>query len=223
MSVLEELPDFVALPPSPFGGRGVVGSGLTRAQHEIIRAFDTLPPLRDQAAERALWIAQREQQVLPGLMAEAGVEFWAMPIKEYDEDIVWRSIAPANQVNARRRTVVIYRLLAGGDAVERRDFVASPSIAPPDFYFDGVWPAVTEYLGGGTGLIALNIDTDINFADGLHAGEYEALTAAVGPEIAARFVRRPTIPVCAIHRSSTVSCSALFMIEMDPLSLIAIG
>ena len=33
------------------------------------------------------------------------------------------------------------------------------------------------------------------FADGLHVGEYEALTAGVGPEIAARFVRRPYIPV----------------------------
>lgn len=195
MSVLEQLPDFVALPPSPFGGKGIVGSGLTRAQHEVIRAFDTLPPLRDQAAERALWIEQREQQVLPGLMVEAEVEYWAMPVKEYDEDIVWRSIAPAYQVNARRRTVVIYRLLPGGSAVERRDFVASPSIPPPDFYFDGVWPAVAEYLGSSSGLIALNIDTDINFADGLHVGEYEALTAGVGPEIAARFVRRPYIPV----------------------------
>lgn len=161
MSALQELPDFIALPPSPFNGDGIVGSGLTRAQHELIRKLDTLPPLRDQAAERALWIEQvracvcvcwfvlsfccwcliylaaslvlsslpdyllicicarwlnvnrsseqREQQVLPGLMAEAGVEFWALPMKEYDEDIVWRSIAPANQVNARRRTVIIYR------------------------------------------------------------------------------------------------------------------
>lgn len=195
ISVLQELPDFIALPPSPFGGKGIVGSGLTRAQHEIIRKFDTLPPLYEQAIERALWIEQREQQVLPGLMAEAGVEFWTMPIKEYDEDIVWRSIAPANQVNARRRTVVIYRLLSGGTAVERRDFVASPSLSPPDFYFDGVWPAVAEYLSSGPGLIALNIDRDINFADGLHVGEYEALTAGVGSEIAERFVRRPEIPV----------------------------
>ena len=58
MSALQELPDFIALPPSPFNGDGIVGSGLTRAQHELIRKLDTLPPLRDQAAERALWIEQ---------------------------------------------------------------------------------------------------------------------------------------------------------------------
>ena len=112
------------------------------------------------------------------------------------EDIVWRSISPANQVNARRRTVTVFKLLASG-GVERRDFVASPSLAPPAFYFDGVWPAVTSYLTAfeGTGLIALNIDTDINFADGLHAGEYEALTNGIGTAVASRLVRRPTIPI----------------------------
>lgn len=61
-------------------------------------------------------------------MAEAGVEFWIVDSKEYGEDIVWRSIAPAHQVNARRRTVTVYKLLPGGNAVERRDFVASPSL-----------------------------------------------------------------------------------------------
>ena len=87
MSVLQDLPDFVGLPPSPFGGNGIVGSGLTRAQHELIRKLDTLPPLRDQAAERAVWIEQRQQQVLPGLMAEAGAEFWIVDSKEYGEEI----------------------------------------------------------------------------------------------------------------------------------------
>ena len=66
--------------------------------------------------------------------------------------------------------LLLCRLLADG-TVERRNFVSSPSIPPPDFYFDGVWPAVAEYLGSGTGLIALDIDSDINFADGLHVGE----------------------------------------------------
>ena len=85
MDVLLERPDFTSLPPSPYNGEGIVGSGLTRAQHELIRGLDTLPPLRQQAVERAEWIAQRESQVLPALMAEAGVEFWLIANKEYGE------------------------------------------------------------------------------------------------------------------------------------------
>ena len=41
MDVLLERPDFTSLPPSPFNGEGIVGSGLTRAQHELIRGLDT--------------------------------------------------------------------------------------------------------------------------------------------------------------------------------------
>ena len=85
MEVLLERPDFTSLPPSPYNGEGIVGSGLTRAQHELIRGLDTLPPLRQQAAERVEWIAQREAQVLPALMLEAGVEFWLIANKEYGE------------------------------------------------------------------------------------------------------------------------------------------
>ena len=86
-------------------------------------------------------------------------------------------------------------------SVSRRDFVASPSLPPPDFYFDGVYPPLAAYLGetSGSGLIALNIDADNNFADGLHVGEYEALTENLGPAIAERFVRRPTIPIYFLH------------------------
>ena len=43
----------------------------------------------------------RDAQVLPGLMVQAGVQFWLLSMKEYSEDVVWRSIAPANQINAR--------------------------------------------------------------------------------------------------------------------------
>ena len=40
-------------------------------------------------------------------MAEAGVEYWVLSMKEYSEDIVWRSIAPANQVSTVQRLAAL--------------------------------------------------------------------------------------------------------------------
>ena len=37
------------------------------------------------------------QGILPGLMDEAGVEFWVLSQKEYGEDICWRAVTSAEQ------------------------------------------------------------------------------------------------------------------------------
>ena len=43
--------------------------------------------------------------------------------------------------------------------------------------------------------IAVNISHDINFADGLAAGEWEQMERALGPELAGRVVRKPLLAV----------------------------
>eukprot|EP01050_Picozoa_sp_SAG11_P015396 SAG11_NODE_1993_length_3953_cov_3.205501_2_plen_91_part_00 len=40
---------------------------------------------------------ERVQGILPGLMDEAGVEFWVLSQKEYGEDICWRAVTSAEQ------------------------------------------------------------------------------------------------------------------------------
>ena len=45
------------------------------------------------------------------------------------------------------------------------------------------------------GLIAVDIDQHISFADGMHAGEFEALTAGVGPAVGETVI----LPMLPLH------------------------
>ena len=46
--------------------------------------------------------------------------------------------------------MIVYRLLGGG-VVDKTQFVASPSLAPPAFYFDGVWAPLAAHLALSSG------------------------------------------------------------------------
>lgn len=69
-----------------------------------------LPSLREQAQIREEWISFRTTQILPTLMQENGIKYWVLSQREYHEDVVWRSVASPTQINARRRTVIVYAL-----------------------------------------------------------------------------------------------------------------
>lgn len=43
-------------------------------------------------------------------MQENGIKYWVLSQREYHEDVVWRSVASPTQINARRRTVIVYAL-----------------------------------------------------------------------------------------------------------------
>ena len=57
-----------------------------------------------------------------------------------------------------------------------------------------IWSEVAAFLASvGAGPIALNIDTNFAFSDGLAAGELEAMGAGLGTAIMERVVRRPNL------------------------------
>ena len=63
----------------------------------------------------------------------------------------------------------------------------------PPLFFLFVFRAGQLELGVAGGKIALNIDTNFAFSDGLAAGEHEALSAGIGPALMARVVRVPLL------------------------------
>ncbi|HEX7090755.1 MAG TPA: hypothetical protein VF192_11515, partial [Longimicrobiales bacterium] len=60
-------------------------SGITAQE----RPFGTL---REQAALRQEWLRLRLERVLPRLMREHGVDMWIVPMREYNEDPVFRAL-----------------------------------------------------------------------------------------------------------------------------------
>lgn len=158
---------------------------------ELLGKTFEIPSRREQAALRKEWIEERITSILPGLMDEVDVEYWVLSMKEYGEDTAWRAMTPSETVAARRRSCIVYRRTA--DGVEKETLVAA---SDPSVVWEGVFEdLVKPYLEQGTGRIAINKDEVFAFADGMHAGEYEAFCRGVGPEVMKRVVAERLLPI----------------------------
>jgi peptidase M24-like protein len=75
------------------------------ARSQENRPFGTL---REQAEMQQRWLQQRMDSVLPALMRKHDVEFWVVPMREYNEDPVFTSIVSPTTFAARRRTIYVF-------------------------------------------------------------------------------------------------------------------
>lgn len=170
-----------------------------------------LGTLREQAELRQQWLRIRLERVLPRLMREHGVSMWIMPMREYNEDPVFRALVSPTTMAARRRTIYVFCDRGAGNEVERIAIggtsqgglyrvVREPGarvgsagaqrrLAEP--YGPPQWkllPPIVEACDPRT--IAVNISRTHAFADGLTAGEWEQLRTTLPAKYRARVVRR---------------------------------
>ena len=136
------------------------------------------------------WIQDRFDTLLPGLMRREGIDMWVIVSREYNDDPVFRSMAPLTTFSSRRRTILVFIDPGGGKPVER--------LSIGRFDYDGLYTLVrTPNDGQWDGLRALvearqpkaigvNTSQAWNHADGLTATEKENLLAALGATYAAR-------------------------------------
>ncbi len=193
-----------------FGASGVVAQAPERP-------FGTL---REQAAIQQAWLAERMDTVLPQLLRDHDIHMWVVPMREYNEDPVFRGIAAPTTFAARRRSVYVFfdrgeeegveRLAIGGTSQggvfeAARMTEQAPDGRPREFWGPDQWRVVAELIRERDPRnIAVNISPNHNFADGLTAGEWEQMHEALGPEIAARVVRAEHLALnfLAIHTAS---------------------
>jgi hypothetical protein len=177
------------------------------------RPFGTL---REQAETRQEWLRLRLERVLPRLMREHGVGMWIVPMREYNEDPVFRALVSPTTMAARRRTIYAFcdrgpergveRIAIGGTAqgglyrVVRDPGAAVGSAGvqqrPAEPYGPEQWtllPPVVEACDPRT--IAVNVSHAHAFSDGLTAGEWEQLSAALPARYRERVVRRERLPL----------------------------
>jgi hypothetical protein len=175
---------------------------------QAVPKIHPLPTLRDQARERQSWLEKRLTQVLPALLRENGVDLWLLSMREYAEDPVFFSITSPTTFAARRRSIYLFHDRGGDRGVERlalgggdqgglftvyRD--PEPKIQNQEILGDTQWRLLHKLVEeANPKRIALDIDPADAFADGLHAGEREALETALGPEYNRRIVRVPHLP-----------------------------
>jgi Xaa-Pro aminopeptidase len=173
----------------------------------VVPEIRPLPTLREQAKEQQAWLEKRLTEVLPKLMREHGVDLWILSMREYAEDPVFYSITSATTFAARRRSIYVFHDLGQGKGVERLAlgggdqgglFTAykdpTPKVKNQELVGDAQWQLLRKLVEqANPKRIVLDIDPVHAFADGLHAGEREALEAALGPTYVKRVVRVPDL------------------------------
>jgi hypothetical protein len=152
-----------------------------------------LGTLREQAAVEQEWLRYRLDSVLPRLMRQYHVAMWVVPMREYNEDPVFRSLVSATTFFARRRTIYVFydrgpergveRLALGGtsqgglyDAYHAREAI-DPSIGRrPELVGQAQWELLRRVIEErNPPTIAVDISHAHAFSDGLSAGEWEQL------------------------------------------------
>lgn len=145
---------------------------------------------REQAPLVKSWIAKRFDTVLPALMTREGIDMWIVVSREYNDDPVFRSMAPLTTFSSRRRTILVFSNPGNGKPLERVsigrfDYDGLFAVVPThnDAQYEGLRKFVEER---DPRTIGINESDAWNHADGITANEKRRLTAALGPKYAGR-------------------------------------
>ena len=85
----------------------------------VAPALPPILPARDRAATVNRILAERLDTVLPAIMRAEGIDLWLLMAREYFEDPVTASMLDAENMHARRRTILILHDPGEGKPIER--------------------------------------------------------------------------------------------------------
>ncbi|MBA3576835.1 MAG: M24 family metallopeptidase [Sphingomonas sp.] len=164
-------------------------------------AVPAVLPLRDRARLEDRMLAERLDRIVPALMREQKIDMWVLIAREYVEDPVMATMLDAENMHARRRTILLFYDPGGGRPVERMT-VSRYGLADlfkpawnPDQEPDQ-WRQLAKLIQERQPKrIAINSSALTQFADGLTLSQYEGLMAALAPELRARVVRTDELAV----------------------------
>lgn len=154
-------------------------------------------PLERQYMMRDDMLEQRLKKLLPKLMKDCDIDFWLIICREYNEDPVFTTMIPANQLYASRLSALGFARREDGtvDAMNlgrpngRFDRFYRNTFTPKDADEGAQWAHIAEVLKQyNPKNIAINKAKSCAMSDGLTKHLYDKLAEAVGPEVEARFV-----------------------------------
>ena len=175
-------------------------------EHQEIRTHRPFGTLREQAALQQRWLQLRLDSLLPAVMRRHGVEFWVVPMREYNEDPVFTALVAPTTFAARRRTIYVFhdtcvrgkpecgvdRIALGGTSqggVYRAVRSTRPADGPAgaqgqpqaELWGDEQWQVLKRLIEKrNPAHIHVNVSRAFAFSDGLSAGERDGMRAALG-------------------------------------------
>ena len=168
---------------------------ITMSQTE--QAAPTLPAIlspRERAETENRILARRLDTVLPAIMRAEGIDLWLLVAREYFEEPVVASMLDAENMHARRRTILILHDPGEGLPVERLTVsryglggLFAPSWNPEDQ--PDQWQAVAELIAArDPAKIAINSSDLYQFADGMTLSQYDKFMSALPGSLHGRVV-----------------------------------
>ena len=140
---------------------------------------------RDQATVVNQLLADRLDTLLPGMMEQTGIDMWVLVSREYNEDPVLKTMLPAEWLNARRRTIIVFHRDPVKKTVEKlavaRYAVGKSIAAAWDMNkFPDQWDALVDIIKTrNPNKIALNTSRNFGHADGIDHTDYVELLQAL--------------------------------------------
>jgi len=156
-----------------------------------------LPPIlnaRERAATENRILAARLDTIIPAIMREQGIDMWLLVAREYFEEPVVASMLDAENMHARRRTILIFHDPGNGKPIERLTVsryglggLFAPAWDPnkqPD-----QWQAAADIIAArDPDKIAINTSDLYQFADGMTLSQYEKFTGVLPAPLRSRIV-----------------------------------
>jgi Xaa-Pro aminopeptidase len=183
------------------------------------RPFGTL---WEQAAMQQAWLEKRLDTFLPALMRQYGLDMWVVPMREYNEDPVFKALTAPETFAARRRTIYVFfdkcaaagtaptascleRIALGGTSqggvyeARRSTKAAAGDVGrgqQAELWGDEQWQALKAVIEERKPrAIGINRSTVFAFADGLSSGELQGMSAALGEPWTSRLKDAGNLPV----------------------------
>lgn len=193
-----------ALLSAPLAASSAEGSGAYRPGDVLPMASAFVPEERvlshrEQAGLVRGWLEKRFETVLPQIMRREGIDMWIVISREYNDDPVFRSLAPFETYSSRRRTILVFHDLGEGRGVEtlsvgRFDYQGLYTVVPThnEKQFEGLRQLIEER---DPKRIGINMSERWNHADGLTATQRDALFAALDDEYRERIVSAEMLAV----------------------------
>lgn len=177
--------------------------------------------LREQARMQQAWLQKRLDTFLPALMRKHGVDFWVVPMREYNEDPVFSSITAPQTFAARRRTIYVFfdkcaaagapvapgcveRIALGGTSqggvfdarTSAKPVVAAVGGRQAELWGDEQWQALKQLIEEkNPKVIGIDRSRTFAFSDGLSSGELAGMSEALGEKWTARFKDAEALPL----------------------------
>ncbi len=157
--------------------------------------------VREQARVVNELVSERLDTLLPPLMQRTGIDMWIVVSREYNEDPVLKTMLPAEWLNARRRTILVFALDPNSGKVEKlaiaRYDVGKAIKAAWDMQrFPGQWDALVELVRSRQPRkIGINTSTHFGHADGLDHTDYTELMQKLPEQYRSRVVSADQLAV----------------------------